>query len=174
MKILKYIGIGLGGLIVFLLILPALLSSKCVITRSQVIKNSPDSTFNYISNLNNFTQWSPFLEREPSAKVTVEGTGVGTKYSWAGEKVGKGSMTIVGMQPNKQVDIKLEFTDPFQAVSSVNWVTEPADSGTKISWVYTWDNIPYFKRLFTIGMDGMLGKDFEKGLSNLNKKIGKK
>jgi uncharacterized protein YndB with AHSA1/START domain len=174
MKILKYIGIGLGGLIILLLIVPVVLPTTSTMNRSMVINASPDSVYNYISNFNNFSQWSPFLEKEPTAKVTVEGTGVGSKYSWAGEEIGKGSMTIIGLDPNKLVDIKLEFIEPFQTVSSTKWTIEPVEGGSKLIWKYSEENIPYFKRYFGICMDGILGGLFEKGLSNLNNKIGKK
>ncbi len=173
MKILKYIGFGILGFIVLLLIIPAFLSSKVIVSRTANVAAPSDSVFNYLSNFNNFTQWSPWVEKEPSAVVTVEGSGVGSKYSWKGEKVGAGSMTIVGLEPNKAVDIKLEFTEPWQSLAGTKWSVAPADGGSKVTWEMSQD-LSYMQRYFGLKMDAMVGPDFEKGLSNIKSKLEKK
>jgi uncharacterized protein YndB with AHSA1/START domain len=173
MKILKYIGIGIIGFIALVLIIPAFLSSKTTVTRSAIVTAPADTVFSYLSNFNNFTQWSPWYEKEPSAVVTVVGVGTGSKYSWVGKKVGAGSMTIVGLEPNKAVDIKLEFTEPWQSVATTKWSVAPAENGSKVTWEMSQD-LSYLKRYFGLKMDEMIGPDFEKGLSNLKDKLDKK
>jgi uncharacterized protein YndB with AHSA1/START domain len=152
MKILKYSGIGLLGFIVLLFLIPAFLSSKTNVSRSVIINAPSDSIFTYLSNFNNFTQWSPWYEREPSAVVTVAGSGVGSKYSWVGKEVGSGSMTIVGLEPSKAVDIKLEFTEPWQSVATTKWSAVPAEGGSNVTWEMAQD-LSYIQRYFGLKMD---------------------
>ena len=173
MKILKIIGLGILGILVLILIIPVFLSSKTTVTRSAMINAPADSIYQYIANFDKFTQWSPWYEMEPTAAVTIEGNGLNSKYSWAGEKTGKGSMTIINLEPNKSVDIKLQFTEPFQSLASTKWMLEPSSSSTKITWEMSQD-LSYMMRYMGLTMDGMVGKDFEKGLSNLKNKIEKK
>jgi uncharacterized protein YndB with AHSA1/START domain len=173
MKYLKIIGIAFAGLVGLLLVLPAVLPTSVTVTRSAEINAPSDSVYAYISDFKNFTKWSPWYEYEPTAKVTVDGSGVGSVYAWVGKEVGTGSMTITSLDPGKNTVLKLEFTAPWQSIATTNWATEPTAGGTKITWGYS-QEMPYFQRYFGLGMDKMLGPDFEKGLANLNRELGKK
>lgn len=173
MKILKYIGIGLAGLIVLLAIIPVFLPSSTTVVRSITVNQRPDSTFAYLSDFNNFKEWSPWQGMDPAMTTQIEGSGVGSVYSWKGnDQVGSGSMTITNLVPNQSVSIDLKFVAPWESQAVTKWSVEPADSGSKISWEIT-QNLSYKERYFGLMMDGMLGKDFEKGLSNLKANLEK-
>src|SRR5690606_14408281 len=62
----------------------------------------------YVDNQENFGIWQL---SEPEAKVEREGTDgtVGYRYSWDGDKVGKGSQTITNIIKNEKVETELDF-----------------------------------------------------------------
>src|SRR4051812_23903933 len=71
--------------------------SSIKVERSATIEGSVDVIMSQISDYNVFNAWSPWAEKDPNMKMTVEGTPgtVGHKYAWEGNKnVGKGTMTI--------------------------------------------------------------------------------
>ena len=88
--------------------------------RSRVIKASPEAVFEQVNEFRNWEKWSPWIEMEPTAKLTYgENTaGEGGYYRWDGKKTGAGSCTILRSAPNEAVDVALEFerTDVFDAL----------------------------------------------------------
>lgn len=173
MKILKYIGIGIIGLIVLLAILPVFLPSKTQVVRSITVNKNADSAFAYLSDFNNFKQWSPWQEKDPNMTTSIVGSGVGSVYSWKGnDQVGSGSMTITAIEPNKSASIDLKFIAPWESQAVTKWSVEPVDKGSKLSWEMSQD-LSYGQRYFGLMMDGMIGADFEKGLSNLKTNLEK-
>jgi uncharacterized protein YndB with AHSA1/START domain len=173
MKILKYIVIGIAGLIVLLAILPVVLPSKTTVVRSITVNENPDSVFSYLSDFNNFKQWSPWQEKDPNMSASIVGSGVGSVYSWKGnDQVGSGSMTITATEPNKSVSIDLKFIAPWESQAVIKWSVESIKNGTQVSWEMSQD-LSYGQRYFGLMMDGMIGPDFEKGLSNLKANLEK-
>ena len=94
---------------------------------------------------------------------------VGSTYAWVGNKeVGEGRMTLTEAAPSSKVGIKLEFIKPFASTNTTTFALAPEGSGTKVTW--TMDGpMPYVSKLMdtVVGMDRMIGKDFEQGLSNM-------
>ncbi len=60
-----------------------------------------------------------------------------------------------------------------QQVTGSAWTTEAIEAGkTRMTWSMDQD-LPYFQRYFELFMNGMIGKTFERGLSNLKRKVEK-
>lgn len=144
--------------------------SSIKVERSASIKASADVIKSKISDYNVFNTWSPWAEKDPAMKMTVEGTPgtVGHKYSWEGNKdVGKGTMTIKKIDADAMVE-ELNFDG--KGVSDVTFTLKADPAGTNVNWAMDM-NIPFFGRgmmMFMKGkMDKMLGGDFEKGLAKL-------
>lgn len=174
MKILKFIGIGIVTLVVLLAIVPVFLSSKSNVVRTAVINAPTDSVFNYISDLKNFKGWSPWSSKDPNMVVTIEGTGVGSVYSWKGnDQVGSGSMTITNIEPGKSVDVALKFVAPWESQAKVKWSVAPEGNATKTSWEMSQD-LSYGQKYVGLMMDKMIGPDFELGLAQLKANLEKK
>ncbi len=104
--------------------------------------------------------------------TTLEGEDgtVGAKYSWKGNsKVGEGSMTITKIEPGKALEHDLKFIEPFESHATTYMTTEPVEGGTKVTWGMKGES-NFMSRIFMTlmgGMDGAIGKDYEKGLENL-------
>src|SRR4051812_32266610 len=74
--------------------------SRVVVARNAVINAPTDAIKSKITDYNVFPKWSPWQEKDPSMKFSVEGTAgtVGHKYSWEGNKeVGKGTMELLSI-----------------------------------------------------------------------------
>lgn len=173
-RALKWILGIVGGLVALVLLVPALLPSAVHVERSAVINKPPENVYAYISDLNNFKQWNPFIEGDPTVQTQVTGSGVGTVYSWKGDeqKTGAGQMTIAALDPNKKVDLDMEMFAPMAARFKASYILAPTDGGTQMTWTYDGEN-GYFGRYFGLMMDGMLGPMFEKGMSNLKGQLEK-
>jgi hypothetical protein len=95
--------------------------------------------------------------------------GSGAVYEWSGnDKAGAGKMTIVDAQRDQRVQVKLEFTKPFEASNMVEWTLQPAADGCTVTWKMEGPNsLPGKIMSVFVDMDQMLGKDFEAGLNKL-------
>ena len=161
-KILKVLGV----LFVIALILPAVLPAKFFMSRSVVIDAPIASVFSKLTDLNEYVKWNPFPEGDPTNQANVIGAGVGSYLVWKGEKTGEGKMTITKIEPEKKIGVKMDFFKPMSGEGTVYWITNPkSDSKTEMVWTFEQD-LSYFKRYFGLVMDSMMGKHFEKGLSN--------
>jgi hypothetical protein len=81
-------------------------------------------------------------------------------------------MTINESHPSDKVVIKLEFIKPWEATNTTRFLLERAGNGeqAKVTWSMEGHN-DFMGKAFSLfmDMDEMVGKDFEKGLSQLDK-----
>jgi hypothetical protein len=82
-------------------------------------------------------------------------------------------MTITAVQPNKRIDLKLEFLSPFTATSETAWEVNGDVDPTLVTWRYKGNNDGFVAKVMYlfIDMDQMLGADFEKGLLTLKELV---
>jgi effector-binding domain-containing protein len=172
MKILKfllYVALSIGALVVAL----GLFAKKDYhVERSMVINAPQFMIHDYVRQFKNFNAWSPWSPLDPEMKTEIMGTDgeVGAKYSWKGnDNVGQGQQTITAITPN-QIDMKVEFTEPFASTSPSSLKFEPAGEGTKVSWGFDMHvGFPWNAFAMFTDMDAAVGKDYETGLDNLRK-----
>ncbi len=143
------------------------------VERSTVTAGSPSTVYVVLNDLHRFPEWSPWQKLDPAMKITHEGppSGVGAKYSWAGNKdVGEGRMTITESTPDQSVVEKLEFLKPWASTCDVRFTIVPDGNGSKVTWAMdgTNDMMAKVMSLF-MSMDSMIGKDFDSGLANLKR-----
>ncbi|TVQ45633.1 MAG: hypothetical protein EA362_08695 [Saprospirales bacterium] len=173
-KILMILGIGILGLILLVLIIPIFVSKSYTVEESIVINAPKSMVYDYISDFNNFNEWSPWQDRDPEMVTTITGDGksVGSKYEWEGDnEAGKGSMEIIEMDEHK-INIDLRFVEPFESESFTQYRFEETESGTKLIW-YMEGEMPYpmnLLNLFSI-MEKAIGADYRKGLESAKSKL---
>ena len=168
-KILVVLAVVLLGLVVFAATRP----SEFRVMRSALVGAPPDAVFPHVNDLHNWEAWSPWAKLDPEAKTTYEGpaSGVGAAFSWAGNhNVGEGKMTITESQPNDRVRFRLDFLKPFKGTNLAEFTFQPERAQTKVTWAMSghYGFIPKLMSLF-INCDKMMGDQFEKGLTDLNK-----
>lgn len=142
------------------------------IERNAHVAASPDTVFALINDLHRFDTWNPFRS-EPAPGVTKSfdgpNEGPGASFAYAGGESGDGRMTILESQPGTRVVLKLEFFKPFEATNQATFTLTPENGGTRVSWAMEGENTLMGKAMsLVVNMDKMLGKEFERGLANLD------
>lgn len=169
----KKVGIGVAALIGVLLIVIATRPSTYHVERSITMSAPAEVVYAQVADFHKWEPWSPWAKLDPSMKVTYEGTqgAVGASYAWTGnDDVGAGKMTILAVEPNKRVDIDLQFIKPFESLAKNGFVFESAGKETKVTWHMDGTNNFMSKAMsLFMDMDKMIGNDFEKGLAAMKK-----
>ncbi len=120
--------------------------------------------------------WSPWEKVDPNMKRSFSGAekGVGSKYAWVGNgDVGEGDMEIISSEPEKIV-INLHFVKPFEGMSKAIFTMQPVGEATKVTWAMDSDS-PFHAKVTQVfmNMDDCCGKEFEKGLVSLKRRLRK-
>lgn len=160
------------GLIALLLIVVAMRPADFTLVRSRTINAPASKVFPLIGDFRNWEKWSPWLEMEPTAKLTYgeTTTGVGGNYRWDGNKTGSGNATCVAETPPNKFQIRLEFEKPMAAVHNVEYDLVENGGQTTVTWKMTGKN-NFMGKLFSLifNMEKMVGPQFERGLELIDK-----
>lgn len=141
------------------------------VQRSTQIAAPPDKVFGLIEDLHQWASWSPWEKMDPAMKKSYSGApqGTGSALDWDGNAdVGTGRMEIVNTVPASRVVIKLDFLKPFEAHNQTEFTLEGNGTTTTVTWAMHGPQ-PFMMKVMDVvmGMDRMVGKDFETGLANL-------
>jgi carbon monoxide dehydrogenase subunit G len=166
----KIIAIIIALAIAAILIYAATQPDSFRMERSVVIKAPPEKIGAYLTDFKQWAAWSPWENKDPAMKRTYSGsnTGVGSVYDWTGNNnVGTGRMEIMDVKTNK-VTIKLDFLKPFEAHNTAEFALEQQGDSTKVVWAM-FGPARYINKVMNVlvGMDKMVGPDFEAGLAKL-------
>src|SRR5688572_16907006 len=167
---MKKIAIALGVLALILVAVIALQPSEFAIERDTVIAASPEVIFPHLESPKALDVWSPWLKMDPKIAVTHAGPerGVGASESWEGPEMGAGRLSITGVKPNEEVELKLEFLKPMEATNRALFTLTPVGDGTRVAWRMEGANNFLAKAAsLVMDMDAMVGDTFEKGLADL-------
>ncbi len=170
-SVFKFLGIGIGVLVVIVLGIASTKPDTLRVERSLTVKAPAEKIFPLINDLHSWAIWSPYEKIDPAMKKTHSGSvsGVGAIYGWEGNSdIGKGRMEILESNPFSKIGIQLDFFEPFEAHNSAEFRLEPKGEFTKITWIMS-GPANYLSRIMCvfIDMDKMIGENFETGLSNL-------
>ena len=148
-----------------------------LVERTTIVKAEASVVFALINDFHQWTQWSPWEGLDPAMQRTYAGpdAGVGASYAWAGnKKAGSGSMVITESVPDERVVLDLAFLKPFKAQNVTTFLISPNAGASpnagevQVTWKMTGKKNLFFKIFgFIFSMDKLVGKDFEKGLSQL-------
>lgn len=165
-KIIILIFLALFGIV---LILGAIGPKKVSVERSITIDQPVSMVFKYATNYNHTLEWNPWMDQDPKAKHTYTGKPgkKGSRWTWEGEKIGKGYLEIQKVIPNQRVVSELKFIEPWESLSKDIRKFEETASGTKVTWITTSELSFPIERIVGFFMEGMMGGDLEQGLKNL-------
>jgi len=164
------------GLVVLVGILAAVavgLPAHVTVTRS-VVLNAPESVvFPYLNNLHHFADWSPWGVRDPQLTMSYSGpeVGKGAQVQWTSKvpSVGTGNMEISGSDPNRHIDLVVNFNG-LDGTSSYD--IAPSGSGSKVTWAFGYDSgSSPLKRWKALMLDSFIGAEYRTGLDRLKDKI---
>jgi effector-binding domain-containing protein len=169
MRTLKRIAAALAIIAGLLAVIGFFLPRQVHMERSTVVAAPASTVFALVNGYKMFNKWSPWHGIDPDAKYTYEGpdSGVGARMTWAGNaSVGSGSQEVIESRPGEMVRVKLDFGDQGGGTAQFNLV--PEGDGTKVTWGFDTDlGMNPISRYFGLMIDGMVGKDYEKGLAGL-------
>ena len=172
----KRIGLGCLGIgvlaIVALLVAAAMQPDSFRVERSRDIAAAPEAVRAQLTDLERWAAWNPWAELDPNMQLTYSepASGVGAWYEWQGnDDVGRGRMEITEVS-DERVVYNLQFVEPFESQSDVILELQPQGDGTRVSWIMEGEN-DFVSKMFAVFMDmeEMIGKDFDKGLANLER-----
>ena len=141
------------------------------VQRSVDVNAPPDKIFPFINSLRGFNSWDPFSKKDPAIRIVHSGpeSGKGARYEWQGNRqVGSGRVEITDTAVPSSVSMKLDMTTPMEAHNTVQFTLEPKGAMTTVTWAMKGPS-PYIAKVMdvVIGMDRMVGVEFENGLANL-------
>lgn len=168
---LKRVSMGLIFLMVIILGLAMMQPDSFTVQRSATIKAPPAKVMAYLNDFHQWPAWSPWEKLDPKMQRTFEGaaSGKGAVYAWNGDdKVGQGRMEIIDSNVPSSLSIKLDFIKPFASSNQTDFVLQPQGDSTVVTWTMKGPSL-FITKLMGVfySMDKMVGKDFEKGLTQL-------
>ena len=177
LKTLAIIGVVLVVAIAGILLYATTKPDSFRVQRVVLINAPPDKVFPLINDMKAWTAWSPYEKKDPAMKRAYGAVtaGKGATYAWDGDKnVGQGSIEMIESGPRKIV-IKLDFLKPFEAHNMGEFLLEPKGDSTSVTWAI-YGPSPYMSKVVGtfMNIDGMIGRDFEKGLADLKAAAEKK
>lgn len=148
------------------------------ISRTVVIKASPETLFPFINSAEKSYSWMPWQDMDPDVKMNYAGPseGVGSVGSWTSEgQMGIGKSTIIESVPYQFTKIQIAYQKPFVMEQLAEMSLLPVADGTAVKWSVTGKN-NLIGRVFCLfmNMDKMVGGNFELGLNKLKTKIENK
>ncbi|MEQ8473053.1 MAG: SRPBCC family protein [Marinoscillum sp.] len=176
MKAIKVVGIVLLLLVVAVFVFIYTLPETAHMEREILIDASPSKVYHEIVSFRNFSKWSPWASKAPTASYTYSGPefGPGAKISWESDNpdVGTGSMEILLADKNKRVVCAMRF-DGYESTPRASMVLRQVEGGTLVTWTYDEEDVTGLSKIFMLGIDGFLGGDFALGLELLKARVEK-
>jgi hypothetical protein len=140
------------------------------IERSVRIAAPANAIYPLIADLHRFNTWNPFNKKDPQVQGRYHGpaSGPGAAYDFAGDKSGKGSLTITEATAPEQVRMRLDMSEPMAASNDIRFTLVPQGDATQVTWRMS-GATPYLAKVIhvLIDIDRMVGGDFESGLASL-------
>jgi uncharacterized protein YndB with AHSA1/START domain len=166
-KLLILLVLLIAGFAVYIAMQP----SEFRVERTVSIAAPPAVVFAHVEDLHKWETWSPWAKLDPKAKVAYAGTpsGKGAAFSWTGnDEVGEGRMTIIESQSPELIDIRVDFTKPFEGTNSSTFNFKPAGDGTTVTWTISGQQ-DFIAKAMCIVFNGkkMIGDQLEQGLTQL-------
>ncbi|MDP2575092.1 SRPBCC family protein [Vibrio penaeicida] len=154
------------GILILLSVGALLLPRHIKVERNTLLPSGAKKVLELASSNRGYQQFNPYKSEDPNLKITHFGpeTGVGSGFHFNG-KDGKGSQTVASISDTSvQYNIDLgAMGQPTQMIKA-----EPNKNGVLVTWQMNMDlGMNPISRVFGLFMDKMVGKTFEKGLTNL-------
>ena len=171
MRILKYLFLLLLLSLVAMSIFVATQKGDFTIEKSKIINSPKSVVYNYVNDYRNWEDFGSWITEDPEMKMNYPQNtiGKGGSYSWEG-KNGYGDMQTLFMKDNDSISQKMNYNGNY---SDVFWSFKDTTGGTKVTWRAKgkMSFLYKFLTIFNGGVEGVVGKTFEKSLVNLDKKL---
>lgn len=169
--VLKWLGLALVALIGVVVVGGLLLPTEFEVSRSRTIPAGADALHAQVADLEQYEQWQPWAEDDPTMTRTwgERRSGQGASYSWSSEQHGSGTLSISESVPGERVVFDLDFGGS-GAVATLSF--EEQAEGTEVTWHMRGDmDLPVVGGWMALMMDPMVGETYDRGLANLERRV---
>jgi len=163
---MKKLFIALVVLVVLAFGIGLALPQHYTLARTKVINAKPSAIHKYVGDLAQWDRWTPWKEMDDTVKVELgkKTSGVGASQTWT-SKDGAGSLEFTASDSDKGVEYDMTFAK-WTSKGSIRY--EKVGDSTKVTWSMEGDvGMPLIGGYFALLMPGMIGPQFERGLSKL-------
>jgi hypothetical protein len=173
MKIILWILITAGIIILVILVAGLFTKKKYTVEREITINRPKNQVFSYLRLLRNQDNFSKWAKMDPAMKQEFKGTDgtVGFVSAWDSEikNVGKGEQEIVKISEGEKIDFEIRFIKPFEGEANAYMSVDSVSAAqTKVKWGFIGKmNYPMNLMLVFMNMEKMVGNDLDVGLGNL-------
>lgn len=163
-RILGVLALLLGSFLVSGLLLP----SQVDVSRSVQIDAPAERIFPYLNDLDAWLHWTPW--GDVASELRGPSSGEGAQRVWDDPRLGSGSLSLVRVVPNQQVDYLVEVEDGairFEGVLTV----APNERGSTLTWreIAVLGRNPLL-RWIGLTMDRAQGQQMEESLARLKER----
>lgn len=145
------------------------------VERSIDINSTLNQAYDLSNDLNHWPSWSPWVELDPSVKVTIGriSNGIGASQSWS-DNNGGGRLEFIESVENKRISYNLWFGDATKPAISNMTFEQITVNKIRVHWTIEGDmQMPVVGFVFAMLMDTLIGPAFELGLDNLKRESEK-
>ncbi len=169
---LKKFSITIGTFFLIMLVMGLILPNEYEIKRSVLINAKPEAIHNFVEDLDQWPQWTPWNAENSKIKITPGAIhkGTGASQRWEG-KSGVGELKITRSAPDYGIDYVLDMNaDSLNTRGSITY--QPEGDQTKVTWTTEGQfTLPVIGPYIAMAMDGTAGPMFETSLSKLKKLV---
>ncbi|MEX8517581.1 MAG: SRPBCC family protein [Leptothrix sp. (in: b-proteobacteria)] len=163
------------ALLVLLLLLAGiglLLPRQRHVERRLIIQAPVTQIWPLLADPKHWVEWSPWYSRDPAVKLNYSSAvvGVGADWTWDSVTLGHGRMQFVQADEPRQLDYRLQLKDQDMNSSATgSFKLEVLNIGVRVIWSLDTDlGWNPAMRWFGLGMERMVGADFDDGLMRLS------
>lgn len=160
-----------GGIVFIFIAMGLILDNEFNVEKEIIIDASPEEVELYLSDLNYWDKWFPWIALDESAKPLVGEifTGEGASLTWTGY-AGGGSI-FLSQYSNQTIAFKLTLVGDSSAyVNQIKYLRE--GSQTKVKWMMNGKMQPIIiGNYFALFMDSLMGGSIDNGLAHLKQVV---
>lgn len=176
MRILKFIVLGIVGIIALLLLIALFIPNDYTVSVSTTIDKPRKVVFDYVKLVKNQEDYSVWVMQDPNVNMKYEGVDgtTGFKASWDSkdDNVGAGSQQITAIS-EERIDVDLQFIRPMEGEAKASTILESvSENQTKITAEF-YGHSSYPMNLMNFMGEKYITEAENKNLANLKKILEK-
>lgn len=166
MKILKYLALGVIGIILLLLLVALFIPNDYSVSVSTTINQSKKVVFDYVKLVKNQENYSIWVMQDPNVNMIYQGIDgtVGFKATWNSkdDNVGAGSQQITAISEEK-IDVDLHFERPMKGEAKASTLLDSVSQNkTKVTAIF------YGHSSYPMNLMNFMGKKIIEDAENQN------
>lgn len=173
MKWLRRAVAAVIGLVALVVVIGMFLPAGFKVERSLLIAAPPEKIWSLLEDPRQWKRWTVWNQRDPAMAVSYGGppSGAGARWSWQSRTEGNGEMEFTEAVAPQRLAYRLTFADVGMTLTGEITLT-PESGGVRVRWTNAGQiGRNPLDRWFALGMDALVGPDFEGGLANLRRLV---